>query len=137
MNGNSGDLQRLQTLQNRALRIVLGVDAQFNRETLYETLKMDRLNERWKKHAIVQIYKAIHDLLPESLCSRVVLRQHYYKVRNNDKIVSLPKPRTNMLKRSPLYNAAKIFNNLPQNIWIIDNLSAFTKAILKVNFNSL
>ena len=52
MNGNSGDLQRLQTIQNRALRIVLGVDAQFNRETLYETLKIDRLNERWKKHAI-------------------------------------------------------------------------------------
>ena len=137
MNGNLCDLQRLQTLQNRALRVVLGVDAQYNREALYNTLKIDRLNERWKKQAVTQIHKAIYNLLPESLCSRIALREKYYNVRNNDTIVSLPKPRTNILKRSPFYSASKLFNKLPQNIRIIDNIRSFTKAIQKVNFNIL
>ena len=46
MNGNSTDLQRLQILQNRALRVVLGVDARYNREALYNTVGVDRLEER-------------------------------------------------------------------------------------------
>ena len=116
MNGNLSDLQRLQTLQNRALRIVLGVEARYNRETLYRSLNMDRLNERWKKQSLILIYKAIHNLLPEALCSRVELRQSPYDFRNIDTLVKLPKPRTNFLKRSPFYSAAKLFNNLPNNI---------------------
>ena len=40
MNGNLSDLQTLQTLQNRALRIVLGVEARYNRKTLYRSLNM-------------------------------------------------------------------------------------------------
>ena len=38
MNGNSTDLKRLQILQNRTLRIVLGVDARYNREAWYNTI---------------------------------------------------------------------------------------------------
>ena len=67
MNGNLSDLQRLQTLQNRALRIVLGVEARYNRETLYRSLNMDRLNERWKKQSLILIYKAIHNFTTRSL----------------------------------------------------------------------
>ena len=133
MNGNSSDLKRLQTLQNRALRIVLGVDAQYNRETLYKTLKMDRLTDRWKKQSVTLIYKAIHNLLPETLCSRIELRKSPYHFRNIDTSVKLPIPRTNFLKRSPFYSAAKLFNDLPNNIRIINNLSSFVKAIQTIN----
>ena len=135
MNGNLSDLQRLQTLQNRALRIVLGVEARYNRETLYRSLNMDRLNERWKKQSLILIYKAIHNLLPEALCSRVELRQSPYDFRNIDTLVKLPKPRTNFLKRSPFYSAAKLFNNLPNKIRTINSLNLFLKTIQTVNLS--
>ena len=66
---------------------------------------MDRLNERWKKQSLILIYKAIHNLLPEALCSRVELRQSRYDFHNIDTLVKLPKPRTIFLKRSPFYIA--------------------------------
>lgn len=84
MNGNSSNLQRLKVPQNRALHIVLGVEAQYTGDTLYSTLKVDRLIERWQRQSLIFIYKAIHNLLPESLCSRIELRETTYNFQNTD-----------------------------------------------------
>ena len=71
MNGHLTRLGRLQVIQNRALRIVLRVDNRFNRETLYSTLGVDRLSDRWKKQSLLLIYKLVNNMLPQCLCARI------------------------------------------------------------------
>ena len=66
MNGYSIHLSRLQVIQNRALRIVLQVDNRFNRQTLYRTLKVDCLVDRWNKQALLLIFKLLNNLLPQT-----------------------------------------------------------------------
>ena len=52
----------------------------------YRSLNMDRPNERWKKPSLTLIYKAIHNLLPEALCSRVELKESSYDCCNIDTV---------------------------------------------------
>ena len=136
MNGYSIHLSRLQVIQNRALRIVLQVDNRFNRQTLYRTLKVDCLVDRWNKQALLLIFKLLNNLLPQTLCAHLKKRESNYSLRNYDNIISLPRPKSNILKNSTLYSASKLFNNLPQGIRTIHSLYAFSKAIPDLTFVS-
>ena len=128
-NGNESQLNRLQVLQNRALRSVLEVNNRFNRATLYNTLNVDQLDERWNKQSILLIFKLVNNIAPPSLCSRIHLKSHNYLLRNIDFQIQLPRPHTNYLKKSPLYSASKLFNNLPANIRLENSLGAFARLI--------
>ena len=134
MNGHLSHLRRLQIIQNRALRIVLQVDNRFNRQTLYDTLKVDCLTNRWKKQALILIFKLLNNLLSPNLGARIERRESTYNLRNHDILISLPKPKTNFLKNSPLYSASKLFNSLTQEIRIITSFSLFSKALSHHSF---
>ena len=49
----SGLKNRIQKLQNRALRTVMGVNFEFPTEHLYRELKMDKLETRRKKRTLL------------------------------------------------------------------------------------
>ena len=114
MTGHTSQLNRLQIIQNRCLRMVLGVNSRFNRETLYSSLKVDQLKERREKQSMIFIYKLLHNLAPQSLSSRVEFRSlDNYTLRNSNTKITLPKPRTNFIGNSPSYLACSLLNNLP------------------------
>ena len=133
-NGNSVHLRRLQKIQNRALRIVLQVDNRFNRQTLYSTLKVDCLIDRWKKQALIFIFKLLNNFLPESLCERLEKRVSHYNLRNHENILNLPKPKSNILKNSTLYSASRLFNTLPTETRSLTSITAFSRAISHISF---
>ena len=58
---------RIQKLQNRALRTVMGVNFEFPTEYLYRDLKMDKLETRRKKRTLYVMYKIAHEMLPHYL----------------------------------------------------------------------
>ena len=132
MNGHATQLAKLQTLQNRCLRLILGVDSRFNRQTLYRTLEVNTLGERRKIQALIIIFKLLHNLAPLSLSSRIQLRsQSHYSLRNVNTQIVLPRPRTNFLRNSALYSASKLFNNLPVSLRTINDTKMFTKELKK------
>ena len=133
MNGHVSQLAKLQTLQNRCLRQILGVDSRFNRQTLYRTLDVNTLEDRRKIQALVMVYKLLHNIAPLSLSSRIQFRsQSHYCLRNVNTQIVLPKPRTNFLRNSALYSASKIFNTLPVSLRTIDDLKTFTAELKKI-----
>jgi len=136
MNGHLTYLRRLQTLQNRALRIVLQVENRFNRQTLYATLDVDCLFDRWKRQELLLIFKLLNNLLPHSLCSRIEKKENIYIIRNYNNIISLPRPKSNFLKNSTLYSASKSFNSLPQDKRLITSLKLFASAISHISFDN-
>ena len=133
MTGHTSQLNRLQIIQNRCLRMVLGVNSRFNRETLYSSLKVDQLKERREKQSMIFIYKLLHNLAPKSLSSRVEFRSlDNYTLRNTNTKITLPKPRTNFIRNSPSYLACSLFNNLPIYVRTANSIKTFSKEIFKL-----
>ena len=62
-----------------------------------------------------------------------LLEEHLLSIRTQRTPVMTA--RTNCLKRSPFYCAAKLFINLPNNIWTISNLENVVKTIQTVNLD--
>ena len=131
-NPHSVQVTKLQTLQNRALRIVLNVDYRHNRRNLFENLKIDCLSIRIKKSLLILIFKMIHKIVPESICSRITFKENAYDLRNHKCILNLDKPRSNYMKNSSLYTAIKLFNALPENLRTEINIKSFSRGIAQI-----
>ena len=77
---------------------------------LYETsssvllamLKWDTLPARTQKEKAVMMFKSLHKLAPVYLQDLFNERSSYYDLRNSSGKLTLPKPRTGYLKRSPI-----------------------------------
>ena len=111
-NGSKSQLDKLQFLQNRALRIVMNVDYLFPTSTLYETLKLDRLQVRWSKLVARTMYRAVNKLCPSYLSDIFSFRETPYCIRSNQCKLRLIQPKTNYGKRSLAYRGAKLWNDL-------------------------
>ena len=75
------------------------------------------------------MFKMLKGNAPSYLKSLFSVRTLEYDVRNNRSIkLHTPKPRTNYLKRSICYSGALLWNNLPQEIRNLPNLSQFKRA---------
>ena len=115
-NAGKGTLDRLQKLQNRALRIILEVDWCFPSHNLCNILKIDNLSDRRNKQLLHMMYKIAHDMIPGEFLKYFVLKEFYYSLRNTHKYFELPKPRTNFKKRSFSYRGIKNWNQLPKGL---------------------
>ena len=132
LNPYSAQMKKLQTVQNRALRLILNVDNRHHRRNLYEDLKIDCLSVKVKKCLLILIFKLIHHIAPESLCSRITFKENVYDLRNHKCILNLEKPRSNFMKNSSLYTATRLFNALPENLRIENNINSFTRGIAHI-----
>ena len=111
---------------------ILGVNNRFNRDELYRTLAVDRLQQRWEKQSLIFIFKLLHNLAPPALSSKIQFKSsNNYRLRNTNTQIMLPKPHTNFVRNSSLYFACRLFNNLPFDLRTIDDVTTFTKKIKK------
>ena len=120
---------QISVLQKRALRATILVGNRFSSEALYQLTSVEPIENRWKKQAAVFIFKLVNGLLPKFMCQRISVKDGYYHLRNSRNILKLNKPRTNFIKYGCIYSSALIFNNLPENIRVIDNLSSFKTTL--------
>ena len=71
----------------------------------------------------------IHHIVPESICSKIQFKENVYNLRNHKCILNIFKPQSNFMKNSSLYIAIKLFNALPENLCIQNNIDSFTRGI--------
>ena len=123
------DLNQLQILQNRSLRIVMNVDYMYATNNLYDTLKLDRLHLRWSKQLACTIYRSIHKMCPPYLSNIFVFRDSVYFTRSGPNTLRLTQPKTNYGKRSLTYRGAKIWNELNYPKPTIVSIETFKRHI--------
>ena len=121
--------EKLQKLQNRAARVILQAKYEANSSLLLETLKWDRLSLRRKKQKATMMFKSLNGLAPVYLRDLFSERHTDYDLRNSFRMLNLPKPRTDYLKRSFGYSGALLWNSLPENIRAIRSIGQFKKEI--------
>ena len=121
---------KLQKLQNRTARVITrsSYDADAGALlTLYNWIISIIRRKKIKAQLMFKILKGNAPSYPKSFFS-VRIRTFEYDVRNNQSKLNIPKPRTNYLKRSICYSGALLWNNLPQEIRNLPNLSQFKRA---------
>ena len=119
---------KLQKLQNRAARVITRSSYDADAGALLTLLQLDNLSIRRKKIKAQLMFKILKGNAPSYLKSLFSVRTLEYDVRNNRSKLNIPKPRTNYLKRSICYSGALLWNNLPQEIRNLPNLSQFKRA---------
>ena len=117
---------KLQKLQNRAARIITGDNWEIRSKDALNKLNWLPLNQRRLTDTLLFMRKIFKDEVPISISDQFQLSvNEQYNLRSNCTMLKLAKPRTNTLKRSFSYHAAKTWNKLPTDL---KNLSISDKV---------
>jgi hypothetical protein len=120
--------EKLEKLQHRALRIVFN-DFNSTYEDLLEKVNMPTLHLARLRTIAIETYKCLYRLSPPYLHDLVEFKQSTYTLRNSNTIL-VPKVRTTTYgKKSFRFEAARVWNNLPNHVRTCDNYKEFTRMI--------
>ncbi len=121
---------RIQTLQNRAARVILGYR---NEHGQPEAALSDLGWKIFKECRLIMkarlMYKITHSQAPVALTEIFENSQQIYNLRNNEFKLYLPKPNTEYLKKSIGFCGAKLWNELSGNLRTADGLNSFNTLI--------
>jgi len=121
---------RLQKLQNRAARIITKSNYDIRSRDILASLGWKSLAKRRQEHKAITMFKALNGLAPENLSKLFQPQKHKYNFREKEKSLTLPKPKTNFMKRAFVYDGAKIWNSLPSNVKCSSDLYKFKRSLL-------
>ena len=101
-------IERLQKLQNRAGRLILRVkrDSHVSNIEIHE--EWDTLLDRRNKHLLTYMFRTLHGMTPIYISESFDHLSHQYCLRFGEQL-SLPKPRTEYLKRAFRYRGATMY----------------------------
>lgn len=113
------DLAKLQVVQNRAARLVLGCSSRTSIHKMQTTLSWLSVEKRLALSTVTFLSETMKTHRPEFMIHQVVfcntVHKHDTRKAGKGDIVQ-PNPITNSLKRTVLYRAIKIWNELPLDI---------------------
>ena len=78
------------------------------------------------------VYKSLHGLAPEYLCSKFEKRETAYNLRDSENKLNVPLPHTNYYKNSFSYSGAVLWNSLPREVRLAESLGQFKRLIKQV-----
>jgi len=125
------NLQYLQKLQNKAMRIILKCNRSVSIVDTLEALKFLSINERIKYNICLLIFKMINVSYPSYLRVKVNLVQYERALtaRRGDKMY-IEKCRTGEQQRMLLHNGFKIYNDLPCEVRRERNFKCFRRLLI-------
>jgi len=126
------NLQYLQKLQNKAMRIIIRCNRRIRIVDMLETFQFMSINERIEYNVCLLINKIINGLCPSYLRDKVNLVQHVSSIntRQRDRI-RIEKCRTNEEQRSLLHNGFKMYNDPPNELKRERNLKCFRRLLIQ------
>ena len=100
--------EKLQKLHNRAARVITGDKYEIRSFDILRKLNWKTLEER-REHRLAYVSKALTSQCPEKISSMFKSsKSDRYNLRSNNKMLMLSKPKTNSMKRTFGYTAAKV-----------------------------
>lgn len=105
---------KLEKLQNKAGRIITGDSYDTPSDIVMKKLGWERLYDRRKAQLCSLMKKLVRGENNNNLTDLFSLSNRpCYNLRSNNRVLSLPKPNTNALKKSFSYRGARVWNDLP------------------------
>ena len=123
-------LNKIQKLQNRTARVLTYSNYDANAGHLFELLGWKNLASQQQIQGATMVFKSLHGLAPDYLCSKFERRETAYNLRDSENKLNVPLPRTNYYKNSFSYSGATLWNSLPRDIRQAESLELF-KSLIK------
>ena len=123
---------KIQKLQNRAARVLTYSNYDADAGYLFELLGWKNLASQQQIQRATMVYKSLHGLAPDYLCSKFERRKTAYNLRDSENKLNVPLPRSNYYKNSFSYSGATLWNSLPRDIRQAESLGLFKRLIKKV-----
>ena len=123
---------KLQRLQNRALRVLTHSSYDADANELFEELGWDNLETRRQKLRAQMVYKPLNGLAPNYLSPKFIQRSDVitsYNLRDSDNKLAIPLPRTNHYINSFAYSGAVLWNSLPSAARQATSLTKFRRFL--------
>ena len=102
-----GTIDKLQSIQNRAAKIVSPRDT----PDCWETI-----TEMCNRRAATDVYKCLNGLSPEQFMQYFKRHHHEKGTRGSNSALTLPLNRTEPGKRTFVFQGAKLFDKLPKKV---------------------
>ena len=117
-------LNKLQKLQNAAIRVIFNVRSRHPVSSFFSELHWLNIEQRIIFKCILLIYKSIHGLAPAVLEDMVIVRNN-----NNLTLQNVYYKHSKYGKRAFSYYASRYWNTLPIDIRCINTVSSFKTAL--------
>ena len=108
--------EKLQKLQNRAARVMTRSSYEVSSASLLSELGWSVLVKNRMKHKAILMYKVNNNCAPQYLQQLFTPKVSNHDLRNSLNKLSVPKPRTDYLKRSFSYSGASLWNSLSEQL---------------------
>ena len=99
--------QKLQRIQNRAIRIITKTDKTTSTTELQNKLKLQPLHRRWQNQLPTLMHIRSRNPIHTQTAHRTTRQTSKYNIK-------IPRPKTQLLKNAPCYKGAQIWNALPE-----------------------
>ena len=131
-NTSCGNVVRLQKLQNRAARIITQKGYETRSSVIRQQLNWKSLKDHRTAHSLITMHQILYNKAPSYLRDHFKISDlnNIYSLRNKKMTLVLSKPRTEFLKQSFSYSGAKLWNNLPEDIRINNNLRSIKTYLI-------
>ena len=126
-----GMTDKLQTLQNRAARVITSSNYEIRSSDILKRLNWENLETRRSKQLAVLMYKIMNGSTPEYL-SRIfthISSVHSHNLRNSTHNTFVPRPRTEAGRSSLHYRGAVLWNSLTLDIKSKTSLNSFKNSL--------
>lgn len=124
------NLEKLCKLQKRAARIILNAKYDIPSLQLFKKLGWLSIQNRLEYHKSVLMYKCINNSAPDYLCNLFDMNtnSNVYSLRSSAKgNLFVPRPNSNFMKRTFHYSGTILWNSLPPNLKLIQDIDLFKK----------
>lgn len=132
---NKADLSRFQVVQNKAARLVLKCLYSTRVTEMHQTLSWPLLQKKFEYNLLIFLKKTIAIGKPHCCFDKIkcVNQTHSHCTRHAYSAdLVLPRPKTNFLKKSVLYKATQLWNELPKELRDLPNVQTFKKALKSI-----
>ena len=111
------DAKRLQSVQNFAIKSIVGKRKYDSASDAFNTLKILKLEQRRKIHESVFIHKALNQKSTKNLHEIFTAYKQKLSTRNatQNKLI-IPQHKTSHFKKSPIYRMIKTWNSIPSSL---------------------
>ena len=115
--GSNTILKKLSKLQKRAARVITGPSYEVRSTQILESLNWIPIEDTLNNRETTMTFKALTNRLPDYVQNFFKTSENCnYSLRSNNIKLSLPKPKTNFLKRSFSFRAAQGWNEISDEI---------------------
>lgn len=134
---SKSDVERLQKLQNWAMRIMLGCTRYTKIVDMLKTMQWLNVGDFAKLQSMIFVHKIKLKILPEYLQESLTTfeQTHHYETRNKQNFI-LPHINKSSTQKSIFFKGLVDYNKLPNDLKEIENINNFKIKLRKIMLSS-